>query len=89
MSRHASRFNKRDANERLILAALAKMGIDWHEAGPLDGWVYIGEWVPIEIKTPQGTLTESQREFIAQCQHRARPYLVWRSVEDALSAVGA
>lgn len=89
MSRYASRFNKRDKNEPEIKAALAQMGIDWHESGPLDGWVWIQGWVPVEIKTKNGTLTQGQREFVAWCRDKNAEYMVVRSVDDLLDQVTA
>jgi hypothetical protein len=87
MSRHASRFNKRDANEQIILHALELAGVEWYEAGPLDGWVFLGQWIPVEIKTPRGTLTDGQKAFIARCEIDGRPYRVWRNANEAVEAI--
>jgi hypothetical protein len=89
MSRRSTRYNKRDANELLILATLASCSVEWIEAGPLDGWVHLGEWIPVEIKMPTGKLTESQEDFITACHYWGRKYMIWRSAEEALKAVQA
>lgn len=88
MGRHASRFNKRDANEFPILKALARLGVEWIEAGPLDGWAILaGRFIPCEIKTANGKLTQGQTEFIAACERNSLPYGLWRSVDDAVKFV--
>lgn len=90
MSRYATRWNKRDESEPAIVAALAKLGVDWHEGGPLDGWVHIGgQWIPVELKTPVGTLTKGQKEFIEMCVDRGRAVVVWRTPEEAIECVQA
>lgn len=88
MSRHASIHNKRDIAEPEILGALASMGVTWIEVGPLDGWAWIdGRYIPIECKTGNAPLRPSQKAFIAESIRLERPYLVLRSVEDAINAV--
>jgi hypothetical protein len=90
LSRHATRFNKRDQNETLITSTLAQMGIDWNEGGPLDGWIFLkGKWVPVEVKNPLGRnrLQPAQDTFIAACEGLGRPYLVLRTREDAIAAI--
>lgn len=89
MSRHSTRYNKRDLNETLIVHALNNLGVAWIEAGPLDGWVWLNQWVPVEVKTPKGKLTRGQQAFVDACEHFRRPCLVWRSAEDAIAAVQA
>jgi hypothetical protein len=87
MSRHATRHNKRDLNETIIVNTLHELHVTWIEAGPLDGWVFLGQWIPIEIKQPTGRLTKGQQDFIDACQHFNRPVDVWRSAQDAVNAV--
>lgn len=90
MGRHATRHNKRDANEPEIVDALADLGITWIEAGPLDGWAMIkGRFIPIECKMPGEPLTDSQNTFIDLCERSGWPYFIWRSGEDAIAGVMA
>lgn len=87
--RHATRHNHRDANEPAILRVLEQMNVEWIEAGPLDGWIYIGQWTPVEIKNPDGRnrLQRGQKQFIEDCQALGRPHMVWRGVSDAIADV--
>lgn len=86
--RYASLWNKRDRNEPEILVALAKMGVPFVTAGPLDLWCYISSrWIPCEIKQPKGRLTKGQHDFTQECQVSGRPYAIWRSVDDAIAEV--
>lgn len=39
MRYHGAPHNIRDAIESEVVAALGKLGIEWNECGPLDGWV--------------------------------------------------
>lgn len=89
MSRHATRFNKRDAIEPAILQALARLAVTVLEGPPLDLWCWLGSrWVPIELKSGKtGRFTEGQEAFIEECRHFGRPCLVWRSPEDAVQSV--
>lgn len=88
MSRYASLWNKRDQSEKPILQAIAKLGVEWIEAGPLDGWVYItSRWLPVEIKTGNAPLTEGQQKFLANCIEAGRPCVIWRSAAEAVESV--
>jgi hypothetical protein len=87
VNRHSSRYNHRDANEGPIVKALQDMGVQWIEAGPLDGWVWLGQFVPVEIKTAKGKLTTGQKLFISDCELFGRPYRVWRTTDEAIEAV--
>lgn len=88
MSRHATRFNKRDAIEPAILQALARLAVTVLEGPPLDLWCWLGSrWVPVEIKTGNARFTEEQEVFIADCQRLGRPCVVWRSVKEAIESV--
>lgn len=80
-------LNKRDANEPEILKVIGKLGVTWHEAGPLDGWIHVGTWVPIEIKMPGEPLTRGQEQFVEQCIALHRPFFIWRRVQDAISTI--
>jgi hypothetical protein len=73
------------------VATLASLGVDWVEGPPLDGWAYFDGWgwVPIEIKSAKGRLTEGQEEFISRCHYYNRKVMLWRSPEDAIKAVQA
>ncbi len=85
-----NRHNVRDKNEPAILKELAKLGVVWVEAPPLDGWAVItGRFIPVEIKNPDGLnkLRPSQKRFIDQCHTLGLPYLVWRTVDDAVNDV--
>jgi hypothetical protein len=77
---------KRDAIEPLLERTMARLGMTWVQAGPLDGWVgFRGTWCPVEIKSGKsGRITDSQREFIDECIRLKAPYQVWRSVDDVL-----
>lgn len=88
MSRYASLWNKRDANEAPILEALGKIGVIWKEAGPLDGWICVaGQWIPCEIKMRSGRFTPAQEDFIQECETYDWPYAVWRTPEEAVEYV--
>lgn len=87
MSRRASIWNKRDQVERSILQAYARLGVSVHEGGPLDLWVWLGKWVPAEEKSGNAPLTKGQQEFVAECEHLGRPYLILRSAADAVKSV--
>lgn len=86
------RRNKRDANESDLLTEVRKIGCDWHEAGPLDGWVWAPcgrfprQWVPVEVKNPGGRnrFQDGQKEFIALCEQTRRPHFVWRTLDDCI-----
>lgn len=41
MKYRSAPHNNRDAIEPAIVAALAKIGVEWSECGPLDGWVKV------------------------------------------------
>ena len=88
MSRHATKFNHRDANERPLVKLAGQLGIHWIEAGPLDGWIAVPGmgFVPVEIKNPDGfnRLQPSQKDFIALCVSRNWPYRIWRTEQDVL-----
>lgn len=88
MSRRATKFNKRDGSEPEILAALAKLGVTWIESGPLDGWIAInGRFIPVELKSTDGRLTQGQKAFIAHCERDGLPYRIWRHANDAIESV--
>lgn len=90
MSRHATRFNKRDQVEPAILRALEQMGVSYYTYGPLDIWAHIdGHWIPCEIKTGNAPLTAGQKEFLALCVDRGWRVCVWRTPEEAIECVQA
>jgi len=86
--RHATRHNKRDHNERELVKAMADMGFEWHESGPLDGWIALqGKHVPVEIKNGKNKLTDSQKKFIAYCDRKGLPYAIWRTVDEVVNSL--
>ena len=87
MSRHATRYNHRDGNEPAIRKTCEDMGVEWYEAGPLDAWIWLGKWIPIEVKTDTGVLTPGQKRFMEQCEMDGRPYRVWRTAKEAEQAI--
>lgn len=91
MSRHASVHNKRDANESDLVALVERMGVHWFEGGPLDGWVNVCGWIPVEIKNPDGRnqLQRGQECFITLCIDRGWPVWTWRTTEDAIECINA
>jgi hypothetical protein len=89
MSKRATIHNKRDANEEEIKLALAQIGIATFEAGPLDFWMYVKFWIPVEVKTPEGRLTDGQQAFVDLCEDRGWPYRIFRSALEAVASVQA
>lgn len=89
MSRYASRFNKRDDIEAEGVQAIGQLGVEWIEGGPLDGWCWLGQWVPVEWKTGNRPLTKGQKEFVAMCNLYERPYRIWRTPLEAIESVQA
>lgn len=97
MPRRATVHNNRDANEETIKQAFSDMLVDWDEAGPLDGWVFIGKWIPVEIKNPdgkrkpgqKGEFRESQVRFITKCKRNGWPWLVIHTQQDVIDSVNA
>ena len=87
MSRRSTRYNKRDANEMLLINTLNDLGSIWIEGGDLDGFAWLGQWVPVEIKTKEGRLTKGQQAFIDSCEHFNRPYRIWRTTSDVIKDV--
>jgi hypothetical protein len=78
--------NKRDANEREIVAALAETGheVELINGSPFDLLVGRNHWVVMEVKSTHGRLTDSQARFFNN--GRLSPRVVVRSVDDALEA---
>lgn len=84
-------YNNRDDNEPGIIKAFAQCGVEWTQAGPLDGWVFILGHIPVEVKNPDGKnrFRPSQERYIAKCLLNRWPYLVVRTNEDVANAVNA
>lgn len=82
----AARAQKRDANEASIVQALrdAQFEVVITNGTPFDLLVGGDEWCVMEVKTPQGRLTDSQLVFFNGS--RIAPRVVVRSVEEALAA---
>jgi len=77
--------NRRDENERAIIAALEAMGCAVHRMDkPCDLLVLARGTVHLcEVKTKRGQLTKAQERF---AEHW--PIRILRSVEDAVSLAG-
>jgi hypothetical protein len=81
---------KRDANEPELVKVARRLGAAFERIGPLDFWVGVrGKWVPLEIKTEEGTYTPKQVNFIARCQARGLPVWTWRTDADVYRDLGA
>lgn len=87
--RQRSTHNHRDANEPALIRCAERMGVMWIEAGPLDGWVFLHQHIPVEIKNPDGRnrLTRLQLEYIGLCRRHDWPWLEWRTIEDVVSSI--
>jgi hypothetical protein len=83
LSRYA---NRRDANEKEIVAALEKIGCTVYQLDtPVDILVgYRAKNYLIEIKTKKGKTTEAQREFFASWKGQVR---IVRTVDEAIKLV--
>jgi len=77
---------KRDANEQEIVRALRQMGVDVYLLDrPLDLLIeFRGEWIVMEVKTEEGTMTQDQKDLFART--KAPTYLV-RGVGEALDVL--
>lgn len=81
---------KRDANEPDLLTVARRLGAQFEKVGPLDWWCgFRGRWVPLEIKTDDGTYTPKQVNFIARCQQYGLPVWTWRTEADVYRDLGA
>lgn len=81
---------KRDANEPDLIDVARQLGAELEKIGPLDFWCgFRGRWVPLEIKTDEGTYTPKQVNFIARCRARGLPVWTWRTEADVLRDLGA
>lgn len=82
--------NPRDANEDELLKVALKLGGQWLEQGPLDGWVFWrGIWLPVEIKRPEregyaDEYTPAQKRFFRWCQQHNARWLTWRTPADVI-----
>lgn len=80
---------KRDANEKPIVAALRAVGVEvWHVSGaglPDLLTLYRGVWLPLEVKNPTGKnrATRAQKE-----PKNAGKWPTLRSVEEAVALFG-
>lgn len=80
---------KRDANEPDLVTLAEGLGCTFEKIGPLDWWVgFRGSWLPLEIKTFEGTYTPKQVHFIARCKTRGLPVWTWRSESDVFRDLG-
>jgi hypothetical protein len=78
--------NKRDANEREIVAALSETGheVELINGSPFDLLVGRNHWVVMVVKSAHGRLTDSQARFFNN--GRLSPRVIVRSVDEALAA---
>ena len=99
-----TRRGRRDANEPEIVAALTAVGaivlrIDAAQPGEPDLCVgYRGRWELVEVKRPPGKrggisqtgqhLSDDQKEWHERAIQRGLPVRVWRTVSEAMSAIG-
>lgn len=87
--------NRRDNNERPLVAHAERLGAHWLEDGPLDGWTYFrGIWTPTEIKDPAregfaDEYTPQQLRFFRWCSERRAKWFTWRTIEDVERDLGA
>lgn len=84
--RRKSFAKKRDANEPEIVAALKKIGAKIMRLDDVDLLVnYRGKIYLLEVKTPEGKLTKSQRDLLDD----GWPIHIVRDIGGAYLAVGA
>jgi hypothetical protein len=90
----AQAANPRDANQDALIAVAERLGCNWLQAPPLDGWCWVrGRWMPVEIKRPEreGQLfeyTPAQRRFFRWCELRGALWWVWRTESDVIRDLG-
>jgi hypothetical protein len=91
VSNYRTKFNTRDDNEAGLIEFIEGLGVNWFEGGPLDGWVNVLGWIPVEIKNPNGKneYQPSQERFIALCIDRGWPVWTWRTEQDAIELINA
>jgi hypothetical protein len=89
MSNFRTKFNTRDDNEPDLVAVVERLGVNWWQGGPLDGWVNVLGWIPVEIKNPDGKdeYRPSQVRFIQLCLDRGWPVWTWRTEQDVIECV--
>lgn len=81
---------KRDANEAEIVRLAESLGCTLEKLPPLDFWAgFRGRWIPLEIKTIEGTYTPKQVNFVARCKARGLPVWTWRTEADVCRDLGA
>lgn len=87
--------NRRDNNEKPLLAVSERFGAKWWEDGPLDGWtLQRGVWTPTEIKDPvreglADEYTPQQLRFFRWCSENRAPWFTWRTDADVMRDLGA
>lgn len=91
MTRPGQAHGHSDANQAEIVAALRRVGAKvYHIEWPVDllvvfrGLVYL-----IEVKGPKGRLTAKQKELVREMAEAGYWPPVVRSIEEALTAIGA
>jgi hypothetical protein len=87
LPRYAAR---RDANEHELVTLARQLGAQPEKIGPLDWWIgWRSRWVPLEIKTEEGSYTDKQVLFLARCKERQLPVWTWRAEADVYRDLGA
>lgn len=88
LKRHAAR---RDANEGEIVRVLEQLGCKVYrlsEANLPDLLVRVaGLWLPVEVKTSSGRLSQGQQVFIEESLAAGAPAATLRSVDEAVALV--
>lgn len=83
--------NHRDSNEAPLVKLAQRLGAQWCEEGPLDGWVWWRNvWLPVEIKLPEreglaNEYTPRQKRFFTRCRTMGARWLTWRTEDDVLN----
>lgn len=77
---------RRDRNEPELVKLARRLGALIVYEGPLDFWCgHKGRWVPVEVKTPRGSLTLLEKQFMSHAALDKLPAVIWRSEADVLS----
>jgi hypothetical protein len=86
--RRVGQARRRDVNEQAIVDALEAVGafvLKLSGAGVPDLLVaFRGRWTPLEVKSKIGKLTPKQ----AETAFKAGPFVIARTPEEALAAIG-
>lgn len=89
-----TRHDNRDANEPALVALAQRLGAQWRNGPPLDGWIlWRGLWLPVEIKLPEREglkheYTPLQKRFFTFCRDYGGKYFTWRCEDDIIRDLG-